>query len=84
MVYVKKVQIVYTKHCVYCPPTKALFKELKQKHAFDYEEIDATSEEGQKLVQKFEIMSVPAVIIDNKLTFVGLPPKEKAEAAVKV
>lgn len=79
----KKVQIVYTKHCMYCPPTKALFKELKQKHKFDYEEIDAASEEGQKLAQKFDIMSVPTVIIDDKVAFVGLPPKEKAEAAVK-
>jgi len=83
MMFMKKVQLVYTKHCAYCPPAKALFKELKQKHTFDYEEIDATSEEGQMLTQKFDIMSVPAIIIDNKLAFVGLPPKEKAEAAVK-
>jgi len=79
----KKVQLVYTKHCMYCPPTKALFKELEQKHKFEYEEIDAASEEGQKLVQKFDIMTVPTIIVDGKVAFVGLPTKEKAEAAVK-
>ena len=79
----KKVQLIYTKSCVYCPQTKALFKELNQKHKFDYEEIDAESSEGQKLVQKFDIMSVPTIIIDSKVAFVGLPTRERAEAAVK-
>ena len=79
----KKVQLVYTKFCVYCPQTKMIFKQLKEKYNFDYEEIDAESPEGQKLVQKFSIMAVPTVIIDDKVQFVGLPNKEKAEAAVK-
>jgi len=79
----KKVQLVYTKSCIYCPAAKSMFKDLKTKHKFDYEEIDAESAEGQKLVQKFDIMAVPTIIVDNKVQFVGLPSKEKAEAAVK-
>ena len=79
----KKVQLVYTKFCMYCAPTKAIFKSLKEKYKFDYEEIDAETPEGQKLVQKFNIMAVPTILIDNRVAFTGLPNKEKAEAAVK-
>ena len=79
----KKVQMVYTKYCVYCGPTKAMFKALREKHKFEYEEIDAETPEGQKLVQKFNIMAVPTVIVDDKVVFIGLPNKDKAEAAVK-
>ena len=79
----RKVQVVFTKFCVYCGPTKAIFKDLKTRHKFEYEEIDAETPEGQKLVQKFNIMAVPTVIIDDKVAFIGLPNKEKVEAAVK-
>jgi thioredoxin 1 len=77
-----KVQVVYTKACVYCGPTKAMWKELQKNHKFEYEEIDAETAEGQKLVEKFEIMAVPATIIDGKVRFVGLPNKAKAEQIV--
>ena len=79
----KKVQLVYTKTCVYCPSAKALFKDLQKKYKFDYKEVDAVSPEGQKLCQKFSIMSVPTIIIDDKVGFIGVPSKDKAEAAVK-
>ena len=79
----KKVEIVYTQTCAYCKPTKEMFKELQKKYNFEIKEIDATTSEGQKLVAKFRIMAVPTVIIDNKVAFVGLPDKAKAEAIMK-
>lgn len=72
-----KVQLVYTKQCVYCPTAKALFKDLKKTNKFDYEEIDAMSPEGQKLVAKYSIMSVPSIIVDGKMKWVGIPQKDK-------
>jgi glutaredoxin len=75
-----KVQMVFTKTCLYCGPTKAIFKDLKTRHKFDYEEIDAETPEGQKLVEKYSIMAVPTVIIDGRVSFIGLPPKDKVEA----
>ncbi len=77
-----KVQLVYTKTCVYCPTAKAIFKDLKKQYKFDYEEVDATSAEGQKLVSKFSIMSVPSIIVDGKLQWVGVPQKDKVVEVV--
>ena len=77
-----KVQLVYTKQCVYCPTAKAMFKDLKTQYKFDYEEIDAMSPEGQKLVAKYSIMAVPSIIVDGKLQWTGIPQKDKAIAVI--
>ena len=78
-----KVQVIYTQMCPHCPAAKELFRDLKKGYKFDYEEIDAMTEKGQELVNKHRIMSVPTVIINNKVAFIGVPPKEKAIAAIK-
>ena len=77
-----KVQLVYTKSCVFCPTAKAMFKDLKKTHKFDYEEIDATTPEGQKLAMKYSIMAVPTVIVDGKVMWVGIPQKDKVLAVI--
>jgi glutaredoxin len=77
-----KVIVVYTKQCPYCPPTKKLWTELKKRYKFSYEEVDATSERGKRLVDKYMIMAVPTTIIDNKVAFVGVPEREKAIEAI--
>lgn len=79
----KSVILLKTQTCPYCPRAHQLWSELQKKYKFDYKVIDATSEEGMKLVQKFSIMAVPATIIDDEVKFVGIPNKEKAEEAVK-
>jgi thioredoxin 1 len=79
----KKVQVVFTKTCIYCGPTKAIWHDLQKKYRFDYEEIDAESEKGQHLVQKFSIMSVPTTIINDRVAFTGLPNRERAEEMVR-
>ena len=77
-----KVQLVYTKQCIYCPAAKQMFKDLKKHHKFDYEEIDAMSPEGQKLVTKYSIMSVPTIIVNDKVQWVGVPQKDKVIAVI--
>ena len=77
-----KVQLVYTKSCQYCPTAKILFKDLKKQYKFDYEEIDAMSPEGQKLVTKYSIMAVPSIIVDGRLQWTGVPQKDKVIAVI--
>ncbi len=73
---------------MYCGPTKQIWHDLQKRYKFEYEEIDAETEEGQKLVQKFSIMSVPTTIITHEngkseVAFTGLPNKGRAEEMVK-
>jgi glutaredoxin len=77
-----KVQIITTKSCPYCPSAKKVWQDVKKEHNFEYEELDAFSDRGRDLVEKFGIMSVPTTIIDGRVAFTGVPDKKKAEAAV--
>lgn len=77
-----KVQIITTKVCPYCPSAKRVWQEVKKDHEFEYEEIDAFSDKGREMVEKFGIMTVPTTVIDGKVAFTGVPEKKKAEEAV--
>lgn len=79
----RKVTIVTTKSCPYCPTAKRVWQDVRREADFDYEEVDALSPKGQDLVMKHGIMTVPTTIVDNKVAFTGVPQKDKALAAVK-
>lgn len=78
-----KVTVVTTKSCVYCPIAKRVWADVKTGRSFDYEEVDAMSDKGKELVERYGIMSVPTTIIDGKVAFTGVPDKSKAIAAVE-
>jgi glutaredoxin len=78
----KKVQLIFTQSCGYCGPAKEIFRNLQTKHNFEYEEIDAATPQGQELVQKFDIMAVPTIIINDKVQFVGLPDRNRVEEII--
>lgn len=78
-----EVVLVKTKTCVYCPTASRLWNELQKEFKFTYREVDAMSPEGQKIVEKHMIMSVPTTVVDGKVAFLGIPEKSRAIAAVK-
>lgn len=81
-----KVTILTTKSCVYCPTAKRIWAEVKKEKDFDYEEVDALSEKGQQIVERYGIMSVPTTLIEKngrtEVAFVGVPDKQKAISKV--
>jgi glutaredoxin len=78
-----KVTLVTAQWCHYCPTAKKVWRELKEKFNFEYEEIDYESPEGEKLADKFSIVSVPTTIIDDQIVFVGVPDKNKASKTLE-
>jgi thiol-disulfide isomerase/thioredoxin len=84
----KKVILVTTKTCPFCPLAKILWKELQKDYKFEFEEVDAMSPEGEKLVEEFGIASVPTTIIEEEngrreIAFIGVPSKEEAIRKIK-
>lgn len=78
-----KVTLVTAQWCHYCATAKKVWRELKEKFNFEYEEIDYESPEGEKLADKFSIVSVPTTIIDDQIVFVGVPDKDKASKTLE-
>lgn len=70
--------LLYASWCHNCPAAKQLWRDLGREHDFDYQEIDAESEEGQILVQRYDVMGVPTTIIDGEVAFVGIPGRKEA------
>ena len=70
--------------CGACPSAKTLWKELRVKYSFGYREIDINSQDGQDLANRHSVRTVPATIIDGRLTFVGVPSRQSAEKALQL
>lgn len=77
------VTLLVSKSCSACPSAKTLWKGMKVKYSFSYREIDIASESGQELAERHSIRAVPATIINGRLTFIGVPPRESAEKAIQ-
>lgn len=79
-----KLQFLTMIDCQVCAKVKKILDEiLPQFPDVTIEEIDITSEEGQKMVQKYGIMSSPGVIIDGELFSSGGVNKEKLVEKLK-
>lgn len=76
------VVLLYSPSCSACPSAKSLWKQLRVKYSFGYREVDITTPDGQELAERHAVRAVPATIIDGRLTFVGVPPRESAEKAL--
>jgi len=77
------VTLLVSKSCSACPSAKTLWKGMKVKYSFTYREIDIGSEAGQELAERHSIRAVPATLINGRLTFIGVPPRESAEKALQ-
>jgi glutaredoxin len=83
----KKIILLTTKTCPYCPVAKALWQSLKKDYNFELKEVDAFSTEGQDMVKRFGITSVPTTIIEEggkeEVAFIGVPSKDEAIERIK-
>ena len=80
---VKKVQILKTPGCASCATATDLVREIKNEENLNFkiEELDMT--EHPELLQKYQIMVSPGIIIDGKLEFSGNPGYDKLKNKLK-
>lgn len=67
---------LWSKECI---EVKHFWENMKKKYDFNLKIIDVEFDEGIKLMDEYEISSVPATIIDDEVRFIGLPETKKAE-----
>ena len=80
---VKKVQILKTPGCKSCAKATSMIKEIKDKEKLNFkiEELDIT--EYPDLLQKYQIMISPGIVIDGKLFSVGRPSEKDLREALR-
>ena len=74
---VKKVLILDTPGCASCKYAEALIARIKKEEhlKFDVEVKDIIKH--PELLQKYQILSVPGIVIDGKLVFSGKPNEKE-------
>ena len=78
----KSVVLVRADWCPVCPQVESLWQGLKESYDFHYKEIDISSKDGEALVEKHSIMSVPTTVIDDKVEFIGVPDRDEAVKSI--
>ena len=79
-----KIQFLTMIGCHNCAAAKKIFDEIMPNFPkVEIKEIDIAKPEGQKLVQKFGIMSSPGIVINGELFSTGGVDKEKLVAKLK-
>ena len=76
------VTLLVSSSCSACPSAKSLWKGLRVKYSFSYREIDISTPNGQELAERHSIRATPATIINGRLVFIGVPPRQSAEKAL--
>ncbi len=71
-----KIQILTTPGCSSCVKVEKMLDEMKVK----YEVIDITK--NPKILEKYQVMSAPGIVINGKLEFTGVPKKGELEKKV--
>lgn len=77
------VTLLVSKSCAACPSAKSLWKGMRVKYSFSYREIEISSEAGRELAERHSIRATPATLINGRLIFIGVPPRESAEKALQ-
>jgi glutaredoxin len=74
---VKKVQILKTPGCAACAQATVLVRKIKESEGLDFEieEVDVT--EHPDLLQKYQLMISPGIVVDGVLEFAGMPNEKK-------
>lgn len=82
----KKIEILVltSQKCPYCPKTLTLVKRLSRRFKeMVWKTMDINTLEARRLVRQLGIDSVPAILINGKLHFIGLPRKIDLEKRIK-
>lgn len=67
-----EVRLLVSKWCPVCPQAEAVWSEVARRHPIDYAPLDIAEPPGRALVAGLRIRTVPAVVVDGKLTAVGV------------
>ena len=78
------VQVFTSDECPYCPKAMEMVKEVSKKYkevVWTQTSIDKFA--GRKLALNFGIPAVPAIAIDGKLIFIGIPSTNEFEQEIQ-
>ena len=81
---VANIQVFTTEDCPYCPMAKDAVNEAKKSFTDDEVNVEfLNANENIELVRKYQIMSVPTIIINDEVAFIGAPEVDELVGKIK-
>ena len=73
-----KIELFYSPICPHCPEAKRILLEVLDEfdQEFSIDEVNVFSLKELERAKKYDILSVPAIVIENKHKIIGVPRKE--------
>lgn len=62
-----------------CREVEKFWKQKKKKTDFDLDIVDVDTDRGMKLMDEYEVSSVPVTIIDDEVVFIGMVEIKRVE-----
>jgi len=80
-----KVEFFYSKRCPHCLPVKKMLDEIikDMREAVEIEEIDAWSERGERLAERYGVQVVPTIVVNGSKLAEGIVSREHLVSAVR-
>ncbi len=80
-----EVNILKTHSCVYCPKATEIVRRiaLSLPDVVITETFLDTDPDGQEIAERYNIMSVPAILINGNVAFVGVPNENALRRAIE-
>lgn len=79
-----KIEVFYSEKCPYCPDAIALVHEVNTEFSdTTVEEVNTSTSEGAARAVGYQVFAVPTIVINGKVSFVGLPDKKELIEAVE-
>lgn len=77
-----KVQLLVSESCVPCEQAEKIWRQVAKESALGFSVVNLTDTEGQKLADKLDLKTIPAVIIDGVLMAIGVQSLDEARALI--
>jgi len=80
-----KIEFFYSKTCPHCAPVKKMLQEIVKDLGRTVEvcEIDAWSDEGEPLAEKYGIQLVPTIVVNGTKCAEGIISRQQLTSALK-
>lgn len=62
-----------------CREVEKFWKQRQKRHSFDLEIVDVDTDTGMKIMDEYEVSSVPVTIIDDEVVFIGMPELKRVD-----
>ena len=67
-----QVTLLKSKWCPTCPEAERVWEEVSRQRPIEYQALDVADRAGRTLISNLRIKSVPALVVDGKLKWVGV------------